>query len=196
MNFNKEFKPSGDNLNGFVRDYSNNKENSFIEIIPSSTVDGYPLTNIFNYSSMCEHWASDAGVDGLGAFLKIRIKRFGLVLSHFSIISHCDSDCSMISWVFEASSDGIHYDALVNKTNSGDLDAGALKLYEVNPMNKKYKVFRVRQTSPTRKGFTNMRIAKIDIFGYITMGRNTCKCYSNNRVNILHFALVLLISNS
>ena len=193
MNFTKEFKPSGGYLNGFVRDYANNRENSFIEVIPSSTITGYPLTNIFYYNSNCSHWASKMNEDGLNSFLKIKVKKFGLVISHFSIISNCDSQCTMTSWIFEASSDGKHYDTLVNKTNSADLDAGALKLYEVNPMNKIYNVFRIRQTSVTRLGYVNMRIAKIDVFGLlVTVKQKTCMYYRNSN-NIIHFVLIFMI---
>ena len=193
MNFTKEFKPSGGYLNGFVRDYVNNSENSFIEFIPSSTFNGYPITNIFDYSSMCTHWGSLEAEDGLNSFLKIKVKRFGLVISHFSIISHCDNRWTMTSWIFEASSDGKHYDTLVNKTNSADLDAGALKLYEVNPMNKIYNVFRIRQTSVTRLGNANMRIAKIDVFGLlVTVKQKTCMYYRNSN-NKLHFVLIFMI---
>ena len=179
MNFTKEFKPSGDYLNGFVRDYSTNKTNSFLEIIPSSTVDKwYPLTNLFNYNSQCSHWASSSeGSKEPKSFLKIKVRRFGMVISHYSLRSHCDNNCTMTSWVFEASRDGKHFDVLSNKTNSSDLNDGATKLYEINPSNKIYNLFRIRQTNKTRIGYVNMRIAKIDLFGLlVTMDRKTCIC--------------------
>ena len=194
MNFTKEFKPSEDYLNGFVRDYSTNKNNSFLEFIPSSTISSFPLTNLFDYNSKCSHWASNVeGSSVPKSFLKIKVRRFGMVISHYSLRSHCDNDCTMTSWVFEASNNGRRYDVLSNKTDSTDLNNGETKLYEVNPSNKIYNLFRIRQTNGTRQGYINMRIAKIDLFGLlVTMDRKTCICRKQGIIKICLFVLFII----
>ena len=182
MELTKVFEPSGNNLTGFVRNYVETN-NSLLKFIASSSLSsqGYGFENLFDYSNVYKHWASELK-DGLNSFLKIKVCKFGLVLSHFSIRSHYQNNFTMRSWVFEASNDGKHYDVLVKRDNSNELNDNAIKLYDVNPMNKVYSVFRIRQTNPTLVNSKNMRISKIDLFGVlVTMARNTCN--HNNAYN-------------
>ena len=195
MNFTKDFKPRGDYLNGFVREYSTNNTSLF-EIIPSSTDNGYPLTSLFDYGSKCSHWASYINSELFKSFLKIKVRKFGIVISHYSIRSHCDNNYVMTSWVFEASNDGKRFDILSNITNSTDLNNGEIKLYEVNPSNKIYNIFRIRQTSKTRKGCANMRIAKIDLFGLlVTIGKKTCNYNNHNGINKVCLFVLFIMRN-
>ena len=176
------FVPGDDYLSGFVRNYVNTPSSLF-KFISSSSVSGYPLENLFNYSSDTLHWASTYE-DGLKSYLKIKVCGFGLILSHFSIRSHNSVGQAIRNWVFEASRDGLRYDVLLNKTNSDDLISNALKLYEVNSMNKAYSSFRIRQTNVTAARDTKMRIGKIDFFGML-FSRSNCSCKMNKKNYLL-----------
>ena len=174
----KQFSPSGDNLNGFVRNYVNTS-NNLLKFIPSSSISSFTIDKLLNYTSSSNHWASDYS-DGLNSFLKIKVIKFGLVLSHFSIRSHYENVRTMRSWVFEASNDGFRYDVLIKREESDDLNNNAVKLYEVNQMNKVYSIFRVRQTNMTSGSSYNMRVGKIDLFGMLVTREKKCTCLQKN----------------
>ena len=100
----------------------------------------------------------------------------------------------MRQWTLEGSNDNINYEILHAKESNSDLSSNAIGQYQINPDNKGYKYFRIKQKTDTVSGYSNMRISGIDFFGVYrkTLHECTCKRSKNLYLTNLFYTLVVL----
>ena len=157
--------------------------------VTSNHSSNYDMNKIVDYETPDAHWASIFD-ESLQQHLTISFTNNQyFYITHYSLMSHYYNPDIMRSWDFSGSIDGYRWTTLHSVIDSSDLESNGIGLYEINPINNYFSLFRIHMTNHSSSGNAQMRIMKIDLFGYLFIP-NIC---SRNPIQHYYFQSIYFI---
>ena len=158
---------TSNNFSGVVYSFSKNGFPRIRISVSSNVSETYSLRNIFDYLTPNAHWASDYDSSYQQHLTIEFLGNKYFLIEKYSIQSHSSDIYYLYSWKFTGSNNGINWTTLHSATQVTDLALSGVGIYQINPSNALYSMFRIQMTGPTISGDNSMRISKIDLYGFI-----------------------------